>query len=638
MAGQYYFAWVDETETAFLNAHKRFDEDVFSFQLHQAEGDFASLDIVLRNPRVGLLAPGRKTWAWLAYEHPTEGTKPLFFGRLVAVPEDLQLEQVQLSFLARPLDFAAQKLAVAETLKVAPFWDPIWFSPESRADPDNVLESRCELWHIDPRTLVVTSSNIVTGEDGTIAVDEGEAFYDSVRVRYGQAPARRVSVQADVSWDQKAKGSLDVTQAVIQAFALAQSGDWRLISSYTGEGLVNNWPKDGASIGGGWSVARGKAEPIFFKRLPIQFEASWFLAGTENLPTGLPFESFQFDSGFQPHGGLVFPLWYMKPTLQLSYDVSRRKGEVLSFEMEADVQSVVTDPGDEEVVRLKLSSSEVAEPIDYGGAKPIDDQRARSYFTTTRGKQSIEYLLMLARAHLLSRARCVFIDLEIPLDSAIAADLTCRKNMSLSDERLPGGIAAGKIIEFTMQFDGDTGAATCSVTFACTVGKDGAISADPGEPTWVEDDYVENEYQVHDGEVILPLAGEVGYTSIAGQAPDDDGIDFKKMNPNLGGKLVKDINITNPAAEQGDAMPFHGPETTAQPLGTWHQYYLVEVNNGFRPDYEPQKAIEALNAIPTTVELQMHDMLGGPFNTEYDLVVTDLKVPKLIDLEAPSSP
>jgi hypothetical protein len=59
----------------------------------------------VRNPRIGLLAPGRKQWAWLSWlddRNPTAGVTPLFFGRLVGVPQQIARQPVTLNFMARP--------------------------------------------------------------------------------------------------------------------------------------------------------------------------------------------------------------------------------------------------------------------------------------------------------------------------------------------------------------------------------------------------------------------------------------------------------------------------------------------------------------------------------------------------------
>ena len=46
-AGWPFFAWIDADETTFEPEHMRWDENVFSFDLQQSEGDPASLTLSL---------------------------------------------------------------------------------------------------------------------------------------------------------------------------------------------------------------------------------------------------------------------------------------------------------------------------------------------------------------------------------------------------------------------------------------------------------------------------------------------------------------------------------------------------------------------------------------------------------------
>ena len=62
---------------------------------------------------------------------------------------------------------------------------------------------------------------------------------------------------------------------------------------------------------------------------------------------------------------------------------------------------------------LTLQSADLGEPID--GELPIGDVRRRSYFPTERGLRSLEYLIALARAHLLMRSRAVEIEFDCRL-------------------------------------------------------------------------------------------------------------------------------------------------------------------------------------------------------------------------------
>lgn len=227
----FYFAWVDPNTSFDEYAHSVEDEEVFAFELSHREGDFAMLSIDIKNPRTNLIGGGRKVWAWLS----VDGT-PLFYGRLVAIPEDLVQNIVRLNFIARPQGYETLKQALADTLKVAPYYDPIWLNQQKLDDPDTVLEARNSLWHIDRTTHVVSVSDINVGEDGTVNFLTDETFYDDVTVSYGATPLRRVTIQAQISWDQVAAGTLDFTRPLLKAFKDAGSPG-NVVSSYTGQGL-----------------------------------------------------------------------------------------------------------------------------------------------------------------------------------------------------------------------------------------------------------------------------------------------------------------------------------------------------------------------------------------------------------------
>src|SRR3981189_1320257 len=144
-AGLPHFAWIDVSETTFQPAHMRWDEDVFSFTLKQDEGAPASLTIAVRRPRnvsgdpIGLLGPGRKIWAWFALD--CDGTNLVKFrGRLVGIPTSIFEDLVTLGFGAKPVDLVAQKQALANSLRVLPFYDDAVIDPARSTDPDVVLE------------------------------------------------------------------------------------------------------------------------------------------------------------------------------------------------------------------------------------------------------------------------------------------------------------------------------------------------------------------------------------------------------------------------------------------------------------------------------------------------------------------
>ena len=353
------FAWVDEGD-AFTS---RNDEDVFAFDLSQFEGEFATLTVELRNPRVGLLATGRKRWCWFGHD----GTA-LFKGRLTALPTDIREEVVTLNFVARPSDFAARKRTVADTMRVFPYYDPLWVSEEARGDPDIVLEARPELWHTDRVMHEVTSSDLIAGEDGTIDLG-GDVFHDGVSIAFKGAPLRKVRVEATCQWTQLASGTVDISKRIRKLFPSDR------VQSLTSKGLLDDWPEKDDRIGSGWSFGpsscRGNENPLFMQSVLTSTRSGRWIR---------------------------FFIIELLQSTTLAYDASRTLVEKISFEVTCDTQEIMSAQDDDEAVIITLQTEDVDKPIDPGSVTPIRDPRRRSFFPTDRGQQSISYLVALARA------------------------------------------------------------------------------------------------------------------------------------------------------------------------------------------------------------------------------------------------
>jgi len=582
----YYFAWVDETDTAFDDAFLREDEQVFAFEISHAEGEFATMTVDIVNPREGLLNPARKLWAWFSIDlGDTAGGQPLFFGRLVAMPEEIIGNAVRLTLAARPVDYAAAKAAAADLLKVAPFWDSVWITPELIGDPDAVLESRSALWHIDRVTHAVTASDVLEAEDGLIDLVD-DVIRDSIELSFGMAPATRITVEAAIGWEQAATGVFDLVPALLAAFQAAGTSTGGVISSFTGQGLMEDWPTPGANIGGGWSFG-----PSSIMR------ADGFV-----VPEDFQTQVLSSSNGW---GGSIakWPCWKMIPTLSARYDVTRSRRELVRFTLTADAQAFISDPDETEPLSVTLSSDLVGEPIDPGGALPIISRRRRAYLPTDRGKQSVDYLVAVARARLRARARSVEIKGETALANGLA--FSCRKAIRIEDARLPGGAAIGKIISYSLSVDGDSGEAVAGFVIGCSIGKGNAISAATGTPSYVDTGYVATGWQYYAGASSTVVSGEVTVTDYSAVPPNDDGIDFDNFTQ---AQIVDSLFVINGESDQRALIgAFAGS--------------IDETGN-------------ALDQAYTEVDLTLFPISKGPFETVYDLTVSALALPKTIDLEA----
>jgi hypothetical protein len=632
--GPFYFAWAVDGDPTWSPAFIRRDEDIFSMRIRHGEGDFPVADIEIRNPRVGLLAGSRKQWAWLSYR-PAGQTEvvPLMLGRVVGVPQALQNEGIVLTLVARPEDYTEQKEALAESLRTLPLYDPVWLSEEERIDPDKVFEARAELWHIDRVTHVVTNSNIIQ-DSAPAVVPEYVVPYDSIDVSYSTSPARRAVVTAEVGWVQTGTGILNLRDHLLQAFKSitpAAVSNFKgsptstngYIATLAGEQLRDNWPDPGRRIGGGWSVGPVSQLDLIgpaplppasvpsktwdkLKRAtpgttPRQNQAYQTLSSIIGRNPGYAVQVVNHSaSGESDDADTVdivwFPIWKMSPQFTVQWNASRSYSETMSFTISADVQSLLSDPGDEDTIHIGLGPVYVDEFL--------TQSLSRTWFKTPRGKQSLENLIARARTQLLARARSIDLSFQTTFD--YAASLSCRSSLTLADPRLPGGVATGKVKAYELSIDGDSGEMIATVTIGCTAGRTGTIPEDGGQPVYVADDYVDHGYQVY-AEAVVMVGTDIGYSGVDETAINDDG------------QVLTDVSLASHLEDLGAGGGLTIQQTNLS-LGT------VNPNAVY--------VIDRVNGIEVEVWAEMKPVTGGPFATEFAPTMTELKVPRTIDLEA----
>jgi hypothetical protein len=676
MRGDIFFAWVDPDETEFLEEHERYDENVFSFRLEHNEGDFATLELEVRRPRneagnpVGLLAPGRKIWAWFAFDCGTDLVK--FFGRLVGVTNNVLPEVVSIRFIARPIDFADQKADLAESLRVLPNYDPIFIDESRRDDPDAVLEGYSKIWAIDRETHEVTVSDILIGEDTSISLGPHEMDFEGLDMAPAGVPLTSVHVSAEMTWTQLARGTVSFTEYIVSNWPnegeatgdaeLAASG---IITSWTFG--ADNWPQNGTSLGDGWQAANSSAIDLYDTNvqtksstdkitikwwdgetttqessvsqdyLPIEPPGSYRLGDvmTENeSDSKLGDWEFKLFGASQPivswsrrysSTDQVVILKHTKPTLDAAYDSNRNLTELVSFVLTADMQPILTEPGDQETMRIdNLRSVNLSDPLgeDTGGELPIGDPRRRSYITTDRGQQSLQYMMAVARAHLRKKARAV--ELTISPRLGRFPEMSLRKSIEVNDPRLPDGSAFGKIINYSMALNGDDGKLQCRVKIGCPIGRGGTVTTINGDPVYVEEGYVQLGYQAYEGRTIL-FDEALGFTPPVFN-PQDDGIDFLaglKAEDVLAEPLQPTYSTANPAARTSK-------RATAR-AGEDEKTYQEQANEYLQARAEAEKA--RLDADATSVRMKLKSMTAA-FSSPYEITTTVMKVPTGFNLES----
>jgi hypothetical protein len=617
----FYFAWVNEGETFDPALHNRQDEDIYSFSINQKEGDFATADIVVKNPRVGLLAPGRKKWGYLSWDAAVlpdaPDIQPLYKGRLLGVPDNIFDTYVTLKFQARPSDFVTRKKTLANTMRNLPWWDPLLIAPTAWDDDDTVLEARSELWHIDRVTHTVTSSNVIVPEDGTIEFLVSEAFYDSISVSLQTPPLHNVTVICTIPWDQTDSGVVDLTGTISNAFGVSLG---EMIASFTFKGLSDSWPKTGSAIGEGWVVNTGFLEDQSFLskteiKIPDYFDQA-------QIPGPIPAGSIMFQpkisgknwggvdgAGFDTNVELVIAAegWGI-PNLTVNYAASRQQSEVVTFTLRTDTQEIATLTDDNESLEIQLSANKASD-VTFDGSIPLFDNRGRSYARTARGQQTVQHCLLVARANLIIRSRAVQTSFQTTFRRGWQVSL--RKGALVHDNRIPGGTAEGKIVEYTLALDGATGSALATIIIGSAVGRGGAFVAEGGTGVYANNGYVNPGYQAVENQIQLLGTSDITYIMPPFSA-FDDGIDFiRGLSPKI---VVQECTVDNGADSQRAA--------------------LIAASPGIG-DQAASSAV--LQLVPTQVNLKLLSLAGGPFVGEVPVAVSDLIIPKQMDLEATSN-
>lgn len=630
MPRMFNFAWVDASETTFDDvAHAREDERVYSYEFTHSEGDFAALQITIKNPRVGLLSLGRKTWLW--FSATVSGvTTPIFFGRLNGIPQNVFQDTIVLEFTARPADYADKKIALAETLKVAPFWDPLFIREDAFDDPDVVLEARSALWHVDPVTHEVTISDLIVGEDGTVLFTGDDYYDEDMELTIGNTPARSATVTSSIQWDNQGAGSMDITGFLLQAFNGSGGGEFSgLISSYTFQGFFNSWPQTGDEFGSGWFMrasllvnVTGEHVPPAVKKADLVNIDDW------EFPTNLPYGSLMLAGpaivgrfGFAPEplpSSMTYvPLGWGAPTFILGYAATRSYTENVTLTIQCATQDVTTAVDEDDVINLNITSNSASAML--LGEIPIGDVRRRSYVLTDRGQQSMAHLIAIARANLIARNRAI----KLVFETNFAHVMTCslRKNAVVLNPRFPGGTITGKIIGVQHSLDGSNGALRAHVTVASCAGLGGdPYVASDGDPTYVEEGYVTLGYQQYLETILVLSTEDISYT-IDPFEPNDDGIDFSSPLDPL--EMIRYLHIENSAGEQSAAVINTAGHITPATYG-------VQASTS----YDEAQVRQIISDMPTKVQLQLAPLMTGPFETDVHVTVSDLIIPKQIDLEA----
>ena len=684
MAAQWFLAWVDPTETSFTQSHQVMAEDVYSIQIDGREGEVAILTLVLKNPRIGLLNTGRKLWIWLSWSDGTN-TFPIFFGRLVGIPENVFGELVSLVFLAKPLDFDQQRFDVAAALKELPWFDPVFVDSRLWDDPDAIAETRSVRYQCtrgeDGAPLAVSISDILQGEDGVEVFTGDEVPNDSISLTISGAPLASISVKAPVTWTQTGLENVPALQIPVPS----------QINGFN-QSIFSDWPKPGASLGGGWAAAGNTSAGdiagadkayttsinVTFQNKEKQHELGDVMSSSHSLtyPVGpigvskIVVEHAQ-EGLVWPGGGYgtITTNWHTvfdgegendDPDINIPYHYDStwmhvvfwrvaarlaitaeagviKRTESVTFTMEADLQAILSlpDPAPTTPANpIETPGADVGAPIvGEGGtvaeaAPPIGDTTLANYYPTARGILSLENRLLWARAQLRQGARVAQASWTIPFERAI--NLSCRKSARLEWKNMPGGQIEGKITAYQIVHNVQTGHRGGTVTIGATPGHGGTTTEITGTNNdYIEPDYIETGHFVSASDVVPSDASVADFGYSVPIAETSTGAFPLKLEDVLLG-----ISVTGDIGDQANLLAgtisrFYISPTAQRQFPRQHVDAVQEANLAIR---------DVIDGVKTQLTIQLVPIAGDAgFESNYPISVTPLRLPMTVNFEAPSN-
>lgn len=390
--GPFYFALTTPDDKTFdPTRHNQWDLQIFEFQRTLEEGQIPKLELVIQNPLRGLLDPAFNVWGWFSYHDVVHDVwYPLFWGRLVGQPKELIGMKLTVEMIGMPLDYYFQKARVASSLKVDPFYDPVCLKVNERTNPDAIIEAYSKVYHVDHLTGVVSVSDILTGEDGNVNFTANQAFYDFLTQTVEQPPLTAVLMQMDTSWKQTWRG-------------FVQMPDFACLT-FSGDGMISEWPKPLTSLGGGYSVFDSACWDYFsVNRVQVvSFSAQYQNTDTEHTngdvisaswSTSFPvfygpdvhmniFEQsitgicdpYAVDENGDPAPinkpasanvqTSYVPLWSIYGTLTLRVKADRQRTERVVMTLNGNFQPVLVDPTTQQNAETKtITLEDVGQPI-----------------------------------------------------------------------------------------------------------------------------------------------------------------------------------------------------------------------------------------------------------------------------------
>ena len=552
--GKLFFALVDPDEVFDEVVHAREDVPVFSLNIDQSEGQFASASIEIPNMGIGILSPAFKKRIFISCEHEG-GIKLLFSGRVMGFPSNLSGETITLEYDARPEGWETTQYDFIQTLKVAPYYNQLFIDPDKWDDATEILETRSALIHWNRASGGISLSDIIEGSE-FIDVDDNFLF-DSLSSTIGDAPLNFVDVQIEAQWEQIGIGEVNAGEAIRLEFTNSAIATPQ-INTLSPLSFEDAW--NGAKTPSGYDILESVLTPVAdeFDLQPEDLRSGWATVSGEDYPT-------KKDTTPSVRAVSVPRVWYQgKLTLQASYEQKRREVLVMRLAVATQDFSLKGDAGELISLRLQDVTSEIQGEI-LSPKKPSFFYDPVEDDLTSYGQGVIENGLLRARARLVKSSR--IIETQFQTDVSDVVDVSCDHSIRISDQRLPGENVRGKVLGYSFSFTHEEQIAQLSIGSVIGTGVDSTGTGLSLAETIYDQESgpmtSEIFYQLDDAEVLIPIDVEQmesddsyliddvtvlnsGESQVAGWMTETKPDEYIQANKT---SVVVDLKSMNPAKE-----------------------------------------------------------------------------------------
>lgn len=493
-----YFAWSREGERFDPEIHGRCDLDILELTIDHREGEVALATVIVAQRK---LPPWNQRHVYIS-----DGENLLFSGRLVGLPAKIDSDLISLELTAEPLDAAAQLQILASELKQSPFWDPAFVEPIEEEKPAEWLEARSALFAWNRLNGTVCISDLFQGR---YRLDLTDVFFeDSLKVSLAETPLSRISVNLTAEWIQQGSGEVSLGKKIAAAFPQG------MINTLTPSALQTTWPKEGQKLGrSGFWVLKSHLRHVTPPK-----------TGILNMYPTLTPEFMTWEDSIQAAKPCRARRFWMIGALVLGWRYRQKRQEVVRFTL---AQKTQLDGTIRPLMRtLNLRLQEIA---------PSEES---TFFLTHRGKQAVEHALEVARAHLAASARCLEVEMTMPLEAGYA--LSMDHSVRLIDSRIPGGEIVGKVVAYKLHQGGVK--AWTWVRLAASIGGEAHEPPPLRYEHYVEPNYADTARPHHH-----QTPSGLVYADYSHQRPQQGLVDIKSLSLS---DILKEVLVSHDAEKQ----------------------------------------------------------------------------------------